>query len=159
MISFLSRMNPCPNPRAHASMESSGGRERTETENKPPSPPCFASRAIDKDGNGLLSHEEITEALTEFGLTAAQISDIIQEVDADGNGEIDYDEFLTMMRGSTIGIAAQSKVATGAATDVTENLARRRGIIGATSEPESARASEAGGRGSATARLQTAGVA
>ena len=64
----------------------------------PPRPPPPAPSAIDKDGNGVLSHQEITEALSDFGLSDSEITSVIQEVDADGNGEIDYDEFLTMMR-------------------------------------------------------------
>jgi len=90
-----------------------------------------AFKAIDKDGNGTLSHDEITDALREFGLGPDEITHVIAEVDADGNGEIDYDEFLTMMRGANVAAGALSRAATGGySAEATRNQPRRKGAIG-----------------------------
>ena len=49
------------------------------------------------NGDGKLSKDEIKNGyMTYFGknLTDEQIDDIFSQVDADGNGEIDYSEFV-----------------------------------------------------------------
>ncbi len=38
------------------------------------------------------------QALSKLGMDGQEIQKIIQEVDKDGNGEIDYNEFCLMMR-------------------------------------------------------------
>lgn len=53
---------------------------------------------FDKDGGGSISTEEISDALA-FGqdLDKHTVEKIIREVDADGDGEISFDEFAEMM--------------------------------------------------------------
>lgn len=54
---------------------------------------------FDRDGGGTISAGEVAEILG--GTLSKDITvwtDIINEVDQDGNGEIDYDEFKTMMQ-------------------------------------------------------------
>ncbi|CAD7703849.1 unnamed protein product [Ostreobium quekettii] len=59
----------------------------------------MAFKHLDRDGNGYITPDEIVHCLmTEQGLTAMEIDDILAEVDADGDGRIDYKEFHAMMR-------------------------------------------------------------
>ena len=54
---------------------------------------------FDQDGNGSISHEELRNVLE--GHNSAQgekfWKDMIAEVDENGDGEIDFDEFVHMM--------------------------------------------------------------
>lgn len=49
---------------------------------------------LDKDGNGTLTVEELSQGLRAANLPADIISSIISGVDSDGSGEIDYSEFI-----------------------------------------------------------------
>ena len=54
-------------------------------------------RAMDVNGDGKLSKQEIKNGYLEYfgkSLTDEQIDDMFAQVDADGNGEIDYSEFV-----------------------------------------------------------------
>ncbi|CAG9464081.1 unnamed protein product [Pedinophyceae sp. YPF-701] len=73
-----------------------------------------AFKAFDKNGDGVLSISEITEALKDMNVDDAEVRRIIKEVDKDGNGEVDYEEFLVMMRGEQL--ASQ------------QSVSRRRGV-------------------------------
>lgn len=57
-----------------------------------------AFKMFDKDGGGSISVEEIKEVLS-FGqnLDEEVVQQIIQQVDANGDGEISYEEFSQMM--------------------------------------------------------------
>merc|ERR1712007_324348 len=59
-----------------------------------------AFAALDKDGNGHITAEELKEALhsDELGETAADMMEIISDVDTNGDGQISFEEFLGMMR-------------------------------------------------------------
>ncbi|RUO96081.1 calmodulin, partial [Jimgerdemannia flammicorona] len=52
-----------------------------------------------QNDDGTISAEELGNVLNSFGMTptASELNDMINEVDADGNGSIDFDEFLTLM--------------------------------------------------------------
>merc|ERR1719373_808340 len=51
--------------------------------------------ALDQNGDGMLSAKELKEGLKRAGLDAApDLQEIIQQVDCDGSGSIDYSEFL-----------------------------------------------------------------
>ena len=59
-----------------------------------------AFRMFDKDGSGIITADEIREVL-QFGgsnsLSSEAIDAIIKQVDANGDGEISFEEFVTMM--------------------------------------------------------------
>eukprot|EP00923_Selenidium_pygospionis_P055896 GHVN01097282.1.p3 GENE.GHVN01097282.1~~GHVN01097282.1.p3 ORF type:complete len:143 (-),score=31.10 GHVN01097282.1:960-1388(-) len=72
---------------------------------------CWAAfRRFDLDGNGKITADELLKVLGtpdvaevlptggDGGNELADIKRLIQEVDNDGDGEIDFDEFLVMMR-------------------------------------------------------------
>ncbi len=54
---------------------------------------------FDKDGSGFISNDEIKEILG-FGKTISEeaVNDIIKQVDANGDGQISFEEFSLMMR-------------------------------------------------------------
>jgi calcium-dependent protein kinase len=54
---------------------------------------------FDKDNGGTISRDELRQCLTseDFTMTEEQINDMLLGVDANDDGEVDYDEFLTMM--------------------------------------------------------------
>lgn len=54
---------------------------------------------FDKDGDGTITVNEIGIVLRSLGQnpTFAELEDMVREVDIDGNGEVDFDEFLIMM--------------------------------------------------------------
>ena len=58
-----------------------------------------AFRVFDKDGNGFISAEELRHVMTDLGekLSDAEVDDMIKEVDIDGDGHVNYEEFITMM--------------------------------------------------------------
>jgi len=55
---------------------------------------------FDIDGGGTIETHELKQVLTELGdaPTDEEIEEMILLVDANGDGEIDFDEFLTLMR-------------------------------------------------------------
>ncbi|KAF9368730.1 hypothetical protein CPB97_004299 [Podila verticillata] len=58
-----------------------------------------AFKVFDKDGNGFISAAELRHVLTNLGerLTDAEVDEMIHEADVDGDGQINYDEFVRMM--------------------------------------------------------------
>ncbi|XP_051011916.1 calmodulin-alpha-like [Acomys russatus] len=54
---------------------------------------------FDKDGHGTITTKELGTLMKSLGQnpTEAELQDIINDVDADGNGTIDFSEFLTGM--------------------------------------------------------------
>lgn len=55
--------------------------------------------ALDINGDGKITADEIEQALSGFMDVGEDIAKMINEVDKDGDGEIDYDEFVEMFIG------------------------------------------------------------
>lgn len=60
-----------------------------------------AFRIYDKEGQGFITTDVLREILTEIDnkLTEEDLDGIIEEVDEDGSGTLDFDEFMEMMSG------------------------------------------------------------
>ncbi|XP_017480597.1 PREDICTED: troponin C isoform X1 [Rhagoletis zephyria] len=60
-----------------------------------------AFRVYDKEGKGYLTVQVLRDILRELDdkLSAADLDMIIEEIDADGSGTVDFDEFLQVMTG------------------------------------------------------------
>ena len=58
-----------------------------------------AFQAFDKDGNGSITTKELGTVMRSLGqnLSESEIKEIIDEVDEDKNGTIDFQEFLSLM--------------------------------------------------------------
>ncbi|GAA5965541.1 hypothetical protein JCM8115_001565 [Rhodotorula mucilaginosa] len=58
-----------------------------------------AFKVFDKDGNGFISAAELRHVMTNLGekLSDAEVDEMIREADTDGDGQINYDEFVKMM--------------------------------------------------------------
>jgi len=61
-----------------------------------------AFKVFDKDDNGSISAKELRHVMTNLGekLSDEEIDEMIREVDINGDGHIDYDEFVKMMLSS-----------------------------------------------------------
>ena len=56
---------------------------------------------LDADRNGYITRDEISNALRSSSrLTEEEIDSIIDDVDVNGDGHIDYPEFLAMIKAS-----------------------------------------------------------
>eukprot|EP00300_Choanocystis_sp_HF-7_P004893 c13766_g1_i1.p1 GENE.c13766_g1_i1~~c13766_g1_i1.p1 ORF type:complete len:160 (+),score=49.79 c13766_g1_i1:71-481(+) len=58
-----------------------------------------AFSCFDQDGDGKISTAELQKVMNSLSAnpTQEEIDDLIHEIDADGDGEIDFSEFLNMM--------------------------------------------------------------
>eukprot|EP00249_Psilotum_nudum_P027127 c34457_g1_i1 orf=65-628(+) len=58
-----------------------------------------AFRVFDKDQNGFISAQELRHVMTNLGekLTDDEVDEMIREADVDGDGQINYEEFVRMM--------------------------------------------------------------
>merc|ERR1712118_2012 len=58
-----------------------------------------AFKVFDKDGNGLISAAELRHVMPNLGekLTDEEVDEMIREADVDGDGQINYEEFVKMM--------------------------------------------------------------
>lgn len=54
---------------------------------------------VDKDGGGSISKAELSELLDTLGIEATpeEVDAMVNEIDADGSGEIDFEEFVAVM--------------------------------------------------------------
>ena len=58
-----------------------------------------AFRVFDKDQNGFISASELRHVMTNLGekLTDEEVDEMIREADVDGDGQINYEEFVKVM--------------------------------------------------------------
>ncbi|PIA25565.1 hypothetical protein AQUCO_11100023v1 [Aquilegia coerulea] len=58
-----------------------------------------AFQYFDKDGSGLITRDELKHAMSEYGMgDEATIDEVINDVDTDKDGHINYEEFVAMMK-------------------------------------------------------------
>ncbi|XP_018634546.1 calcium-dependent protein kinase 29-like [Nicotiana tomentosiformis] len=58
---------------------------------------------FDKDCSGFITRDELRHAMTEYGMgDEATIDEILDDVDTDKDGKINYDEFVAMMKRGTV---------------------------------------------------------
>merc|ERR1711953_1016985 len=62
-----------------------------------------AFKLYDKDDSGVIPKDELTALLRTMGQnpTDSEVNDMINEVDVDGSGELDFQEFLSFVRRMT----------------------------------------------------------
>lgn len=58
-----------------------------------------AFKVFDKDGSGYIDSSELRQVMTTLGekLTDEEVDEMIQEADIDGDGQVNYEEFVKMM--------------------------------------------------------------
>lgn len=58
-----------------------------------------AFKVFDRDGNGFISSAELRHVMTSIGekLTEEEVDEMIREADADGDGQINYNEFVDLL--------------------------------------------------------------
>lgn len=57
---------------------------------------------FDKDRSGFITREELKQAMTDYGMgDEATIDEVLNDVDTDHDGKINYDEFVEMMKKGT----------------------------------------------------------
>jgi hypothetical protein len=78
-------------------------------------------RALDADGNGALSLEEVVAGASLLDLSEVDARLYFTDLDADGSGEVDLEEFLVKTKGRTgtrqFGRAAQATKASASASN------------------------------------------
>ena len=59
---------------------------------------------LDTDKSGMIGAEEIEETLISLGLakSRADVTATVNELDVDGNGELDFEEFLQMLKDTSM---------------------------------------------------------
>ena len=66
-------------------------------------------KELDKNHNGTLSIDEVEAALVHLGLSTATLQELFDEADADGSGEIDFEEYQTIVDSSEAWAAVNAK--------------------------------------------------
>ncbi|HIK12170.1 MAG TPA: EF-hand domain-containing protein [Oscillatoriaceae cyanobacterium M33_DOE_052] len=63
----------------------------------------LAFSVFDEDGSGHITADEMKEVMGQFGLTEAELEEMLKEVDFDGDGSIDFEEFCKLVPEQTTG--------------------------------------------------------
>ncbi|MCM0590020.1 MAG: EF-hand domain-containing protein [Gloeotrichia echinulata DVL01] len=66
----------------------------------------LAFSVFDEDGSGQITTNELRSVMSQFGLTDAELDEMIKEVDHDGDGSIDFKEFMKL-------VPEESEITTG----------------------------------------------
>ena len=63
-----------------------------------------AFKEFDKDSDGHITKDELTSVMASFGnvISSADLDIALKSVDIDGNGVVDFKEFLELMEGNTL---------------------------------------------------------
>ncbi|GER40860.1 calcium-dependent protein kinase [Striga asiatica] len=62
-----------------------------------------AFQYFDKDNSGHITRDELRQAMTQYGMgDEATIDEVLDDVDTDKDGKINYDEFVAMMKKGTL---------------------------------------------------------
>ncbi|KAL1188639.1 Calmodulin-related protein [Cardamine amara subsp. amara] len=71
-----------------------------------------AFRVFDKDQNGFISAAELRHVMTNLGekLTDEEVDEMIREADVDGDGQINYEEFVKVMMANNIWECTTKKI-------------------------------------------------
>lgn len=71
-----------------------------------------AFKVFDRDGSGFISAAELRHVMTNLGekLTDDEVDAMVRETDVDGDGQVDYEEFVRMMMAGGPTIAASPQV-------------------------------------------------
>ncbi|KAL6988154.1 Calcium-dependent protein kinase 25 [Sarracenia purpurea var. burkii] len=59
---------------------------------------------FDKDGSGYITQDELQQACEEFGIEDVRVEEMMQEVDQNNDGRIDYNEFVAMMQKGNVDV-------------------------------------------------------
>ena len=72
----------------------------------------FESRLSSADGDGTITAKELGIVMRSLGQnpTEAELQDMVNEVDKDGNGTIDFEEFLDMMSRNAVDENAEEEM-------------------------------------------------
>ncbi len=66
----------------------------------------LAFSVFDEDGSGHITTKELHNVMSQFGLTDKELSEMIKEVDSDGDASIDFEEFMKL-------VPEESEITTG----------------------------------------------
>ncbi|EYU17566.1 hypothetical protein ABFS82_03G074800 [Erythranthe guttata] len=70
-----------------------------------------AFQYFDKDNSGFITRDELRQAMTQYGIGDEEtIDEVLDDVDIDKDGRINYDEFKAMMKKGTLDFAEQLKM-------------------------------------------------
>lgn len=64
---------------------------------------CKAFQYFDRDNSGFITRDELRQAMTQYGMgDDATIDEVLDDVDTDKDGKINYEEFKEMMKKGTV---------------------------------------------------------